>query len=179
MSSVDGQIPHIYLTPEKGAELLENLPIFAGFNHNELIRVYSLGELRLYQASSNIIIEGENSVGMYLILEGQVGVYKAGRGAADDGHLLTHLGPGASFGELSFIDHQPRSATVVAQTKVLTYYLDGDVWQKVLDSHSHVAHRFYKNFAHSLSNRIRVLDEQFIMSQKQLWKYALTRGSGS
>lgn len=180
MTTDEGPIPKKYLTPEKGALVLEKLPIFAGFSHTELVRIYAMGELRLYKPTSNIIIEGEKSVGMYVVLEGQVGVFKSGRGAQEGGHLLVHLGPGDAFGEMSFVDHQPRSATVTAQNQVLTYYLDGDVWQKALETDAQMAYRFYKNFALSLSSRVRILDEQFIMSQKQLWKYALTRtGTGT
>jgi CRP-like cAMP-binding protein len=175
MTADESLIPKEYLTPERGALLLEKLPIFAGFAASELVRIYAMGELRLYKPASNIIVEGEASAGMYVILEGQVGIFKAGRGSQDEGHLLVHLGPGACFGEMSFVDHQPRSATVVAQNKVLSYFLDGKVWQKALDTDVQMAERFYKNFALVLSTRLRTLDEQFILSQKQLWKYSLSR----
>lgn len=175
MARVEEVIPKEYLTPDRGAVLLENLPIFVGFSRTDLIKIYSLGELRLYKPGSNIVIEGESSVGMYVVLEGQVGIFKAGRGPHDEGHLLAHLGPGMCFGEMSFIDHKPRSATVAAQNKVLTYFLEGGVWQRALEQDPALALRFYRNFSEVLSVRLRSLDEQFILSQKQLWKYSLTR----
>ncbi|MEY4066614.1 MAG: hypothetical protein RIR26_2822 [Pseudomonadota bacterium] len=166
-----------YLTSDRGAVLLERLPIFDGFSFEELARIYSLGEVRVYKPQSNILIEGESTVGMYLVLEGQVAVYKAGKGANTEGHLLAHLGPGSAFGEMSFIDRQPRSATVVAQGTVVAYYLDGLVWQKTLDAESALAQRFFANFARVLCARLRSLDEQLITSQKQLWKFALSRSN--
>lgn len=164
-----------YLNPFHGAVLLQKLPIFAEFTKRELERIYSLGEIRVYRAATNILIEGESSVGMYLVLEGQVAVYKAGRGAEDDGHLLTMMGPDSCFGEMSFIDHKPRSATVATQTRVVVYFLDGPALERELAENPLLAQRFYANFARVLSSRLRELDDQYILSQKQLWKHALSR----
>jgi len=175
MSSAENEISQDYLNPEYGAYLLEALPFFAGISRSDLARIYALGEVRLYKAATNIIIEGEVSEGMFLVLEGTVAIYKSGKTGAGDGHLLTHLGKGASFGELSFVDKQPRSATVSAQTRVVAYYLEGENWRNKLADNRDLALKFYTNFAEILSLRLRGLDEQFILSQKQLWKYALSR----
>lgn len=175
MVSAEASFSQDYLSPYHGALLLQRLPIFSGLAHPDLERIYALGEIRVYRAATNIIIEGEASSGMYLILEGQVGVYKAGKTGADDGHLLTQLGPSHCFGEMSLIDNKPRSATVVSQTRVVAYFLDGEPFQRELAENTSVARQFYLNFAQILSTRLRELDEQFVLSQKQLWKYALSR----
>ena len=174
MADNSTEINEKYLDPHFGAELLEPLSIFKGFSDDERARIYSIGEIRLFKHNANVIIEGEQSIGLYIILEGVVGVYKAGRtGTAD--HRLTTLGEGKSFGDMSFIDRRPRSATVVADSPLVVFYLDGDVWSKVLEDDPRTAARFYNNFALDLSRRLRELDEQFILGQKQLWKFALSR----
>jgi len=175
MISADIQISQDYLDPRYGALLLQKLPVFERLAVPELEKIYSLGEVRVYRPATNILIEGEASVGMYLILEGQVGVYKAGKSGDTEGLLLTHLGVGSCFGEMSFIDNKPRSATVSSQSRVVCYFLDGSSLQNELVADSQLAHRFYANFAKVLSARLRELDEQFILSQKQLWKHALSR----
>ncbi|MFZ9520564.1 MAG: Crp/Fnr family transcriptional regulator [Silvanigrellaceae bacterium] len=175
MSSAETTFSQDYLNPWHGALLLQKLPIFSEFSQRELERIYALGEIRVYRSDTNILIEGESSVGMYLVLEGQVGVYKSGKTGQDEGHLLTHLGPASCFGEMSFIDNKPRSATVTTQTRVVVYYLDGPALQGELADNAPLAHRFYANFARVLSTRLRELDEQYILSQKQLWKHALSR----
>lgn len=175
MQAEETYIPREYLTPETGAKVLQKLPMFNGFSESELVRIYAMGELRLYRPLTTIVVEGESSIGMYVVLEGQVGVYKAGKGAVDGGHLITHLGVGSCFGEMGFVDRMPRSASVTAQNRVLAYYLDGDVWQNALDTDLQMALRFFNNFAQILSIRLRNLDEQYIFSQKQLWKYSLSR----
>ncbi|MEN9810816.1 MAG: hypothetical protein RLZZ488_2383 [Pseudomonadota bacterium] len=175
MVSAETSFSQDYLNPYHGAALLQKLPIFAEFSQAELEKVYSLGEIRVYRAATNIIIEGESSVGMFLVLEGQVAVYKSGKGGTDEGHLLTHLNAGSCFGEMSFLDSKPRSATVASQTRVVAYYLDGQALALELGDNPQLAQRFYANFARVLSTRLRELDEQYILSQKQLWRYALSR----
>jgi CRP-like cAMP-binding protein len=175
MSSAEISFSQDYLNVHRGALRLQKLPVFAGLSLQELERIYALGEIRVYRAGTNIIIEGESSVGMYMVLDGQVGIFKAGKTGSSEGHLLSQLGPGGCFGEMSFIDQQPRSATVASETPLVAYYLDGSALQKELAADPQFAHKFYANFAKVLSTRLRELDELFILSQKQLWKYALTR----
>jgi CRP-like cAMP-binding protein len=175
MSSAEMSFTQDYLNVRRGALRLQKLPVFRDLSLEELERIYSLGEIRVYRPGTNVIIEGESSIGMYVVLDGQVGVYKSGRTETIDNHPLTHLGPGSCFGEMSFIDNLPRSATVSAQTPLVVYYLDGDALQKDLAADVNFAQRFYANFAKVLCTRLRELDELFIVSQKQLWKYALMR----
>lgn len=169
-----GGIDEKYLDPHFGAELLAALPIFKDFSEDERARIYGTGDVRLFKNTSNIIIEGEQSVGLYIILQGSVGIYKSGSSGRAE-HRLATLSVGKSFGEMSFIDKKPRSATVVAEGLVVAFYLDGEIWMRVLEEDPHTASRFYSSFAQVLASRLRELDEQFILSQKQLWKFALAR----
>ena len=167
-----------YLDPRFGASVIERLPIFKGFTPDELARIYGLGEIRLFKPGANIIIEGETTSGFYIILEGMVAVYKAGRAGLSD-HRLASFGQGKAFGEMSLIDRKPRSATVVAEMKSVLFFLDGDVWGRVLEEDFRAAARFFQNFSVMLSSRLRELDEEFILSQKQLWKFALRKKASS
>jgi CRP-like cAMP-binding protein len=172
VASALSEVNEEYLDPSFGATVLERLPIFKGFSADERSRVYALGEIRVFKPGSNIIIEGESTSGFYVILEGLVAIYKAGRAGLCD-HRLAAMGQGKAFGEMSLIDKKPRSATVVAEAKAVLFHLDGDTWSRVLEDDSRAAARFFQNFALLLSNRLRELDEEFILSQKQLWKFAL------
>jgi len=174
MASAPTDVDEQYLDPRFGATILERLPIFKGFSPEECARIYGMGEIRIFKPASNIIIEGENTSGFYVILEGMVAVYKAGRAGLSD-HRLASFGQGKAFGEMSLIDRKPRSATVVAEVKSILFHLDGDVWGKVLEEDPRAAARFFQNFSLVLSNRLRELDEEFILSQKQLWKFALRK----
>ncbi len=172
MNGQQNDVSEQYLNPEFGAKLLAVLPMFRTFSHEELIRVYALGDIRVYTPNATILVEGEQSWGFYILLEGFVAVYKSGQLGLTD-HRIASLGEGKAFGEMSLIDRKPRSASIVAETRVVSFYLDGDIWAKVMVDDPRTASRFYQNFSVMLSNRLRELDSEFILSQKQLWKFAL------
>lgn len=62
-------------------------------------------------ANKILLSEGEESHSMYLLQEGQLVVT---RKEGDKEVILGHINPGEIVGELSFLDQEPRSATVRA-----------------------------------------------------------------
>ena len=60
-----------------------------------------------YESGDFIVRKGERGIGFYLIADGTVEV-------RSDGRVLSKLGPGQFFGEMSLLDGQPRIADVVA-----------------------------------------------------------------
>ena len=172
--SRDTRINPQFLDPHFGASYLSKMPVFEGFEIQERERIYALGEIRTFSAGTNVIIEGETTSGFYIVLQGSVAVYKSSQ-SKEGSHRLTSFGEGKAFGELSLIDRKPRSATIVAEQETVLYHLEGAVWERVLSQDVQTASRFYRNFCLLMASRLRDLDEEFIMSQKQLWKFALSR----
>jgi len=72
---------------------------------------------RIYKRGSLMFIEGELSSEMFIIRSGKIRILKQ---EGDKTVELAVLGPGSVLGELSLLDHQPRSATaqVVEDLKV-------------------------------------------------------------
>jgi CRP/FNR family cyclic AMP-dependent transcriptional regulator len=62
-----------------------------------------------YTAGSTIFSQGEEGHQMFVIVEGQVDIVL-------DGEVVQSLEEGEFFGEMSMIDHSPRSASAVART---------------------------------------------------------------
>lgn len=168
------EISEKFKTLDFGIQALSKLAIFATFTSEELGKIYNSGELRIYENGSNVVIEGETTTGIYLILDGMVGVYKNSK-KIGNGNRLASLGPGKSFGEMSLIDKQPRSATVAADGDVVVYFLSGTAWEDIAQMHPEIAKKFFENTAKMLSARLRELDDDFVLSQKQLWKYVIAR----
>src|SRR5688500_20127823 len=80
--------------------------------------------------------EGDDGSQLYVVTEGKV---KLGRTSADGReNLLAILGPGQMFGELSFFDPGPRSATATAVTDVELKSLSHEALSLVLEIHADV-----------------------------------------
>ncbi len=96
--------------------LLRNVPLFSGLENEEIEKLASAATVRTFTKNSVVIREGEHSDSIYLINSGKVKVLISDT----EGHevILSILGPGDYFGEMSLIDSQPRSATVVSMEPV-------------------------------------------------------------
>jgi len=166
--------------PEIGAKLLKKINLFSFFETYMLKKVYQLGCIKTYQKDVTLIVEEEESTGLYILLKGFVGIYKTtktreGNRFRSQNFRIATLDSGTPFGEMSLIDEGKRSATVMAETPLAVYYLDGDDWNHFLSENPEVALNFYKNSAKLLSKRLRELDTEYISSQQQLWKLALKK----
>lgn len=172
---VPGSLEQRFQDPNWGAERLRKIALFKQFTHEELVRLYQSGEIRILRPNSYAVIEGEPSRGLYIILGGTVAVYKndVQSGAM---HRIAFLEEGAGFGEMSLFDVAPRSATVAAVSTCYLFYLDVEAFEKYLNAEGENSQvRFYKTCAETMGERFRAINNDFIISQQQLWKYALRR----
>lgn len=96
--------------------LLRNVPLFAGLENEEIEKLAAVASVRTFAKHAVVIREGEQADSIYLINSGKVKVLISDT----EGHevILSILGPGDYFGEMSLIDSQPRSATVVSMEPV-------------------------------------------------------------
>jgi CRP/FNR family cyclic AMP-dependent transcriptional regulator len=66
-------------------------------------------DVRPFDAGTIIFDEGDPAGVMYAVVEGSVAIEV-------DGRVVETAGPGAIFGEMALVDHEPRSARAVAVT---------------------------------------------------------------
>ncbi|HSY47641.1 MAG TPA: cyclic nucleotide-binding domain-containing protein [Thermoanaerobaculia bacterium] len=64
-------------------------------------------DVRAFRAGETVFTEGDPGDCMFAVIEGEVAIQK-------NGIILERVGVGGVFGEMSLIDHAPRSATAVA-----------------------------------------------------------------
>lgn len=97
----------------KAIELLKGVDLFSSLNNEQLESLTRLVILQNYEKDETIILEDDESVqALFLIAEGEVKVYMTGMDKRET--ILTLLGKGDFFGEMSLIDGEPRSASVKA-----------------------------------------------------------------
>lgn len=132
---------------------LKTSPIFKGMKLGELKRIALLGVLRDYTPGAPIVVTGEASREMYVILEG--GAEVVVRNTKGEQIRSVSLKAGDVFGEMAFITGDARSADVnaVGATQVLA--IDNDSMGRVQNRFPRVAAKFYSNVASVLSNRLQ------------------------
>lgn len=155
--------------------LLHEIKLLKPFSDGELASLISAGQGVSKEAHANVVIEGELSWGLYLILEGTVGIFKSNKMSGDT-YDVGQLRAGSFFGEMSLVDDNPRSATVRALTDCSLFYISKDSFMSFLDSASDLKLKFYESCVQNLVYRLRELDDNYIISQYQLWKSALNKG---
>lgn len=74
-----------------------------------------------FKAGDILFRENDPPGPVYLISEGEVEIYRQRKGKKK---TLAIMGPQCVFGEMSMIDHRPRSATASARTDIVVYVLN-------------------------------------------------------
>ena len=92
-----------------------------------------------------------------------------------DGKLirLINLEMGSVFGELSLLNKSPRAATVIAESTTELFELDAQNFNKFINNISIEKQLgFYRGCSLDLAERFRVQNEDYLNTQRLLWKKA-------
>ncbi len=107
---------------------LPTIAIFGGLEPSTLSRIIGMLGEHHFEPGAEVCTQGEAGRAMFLVRSGEVLVCRDG----EDGHRvkMIRMGPGEFFGEMTLIDIQKRSATVVVEKHALLYSLGNrDLYQ--------------------------------------------------
>ena len=155
-------------------EALADIHLLKVFSNDELLELMHAGETIKTESHSNIVIEGELSWGLFLILSGNVLISKTNK-LTGDSYDVAQLGKGNFFGEMSLVDENPRSATVKALSDCELFSISKVAFYNFLNKSPDRKVRFFESCTRSLVMRLRDLGDDYVISQYQLWKVALKR----
>ena len=131
-------------------EHLRNVSLFSSCSTKDLQKIAKAGDEITMPAGSLIVDQGQTGREAFVVLEGTVTVKRNGKKVAS-------LGPGTMVGELSLLDHGPRTATVVCDTDCTLMLITQRHFSAVLDEVPALAHKILG----ALAGRIRDLDRQY------------------
>ena len=129
---------------------LRNIPLFQGCSQKDLERIAKASDEVSLPAGSLIVDQGQTGREAFVILSGTVLVKRNGK-------KISTARPGTIVGELSLLDHGPRTATVTCETDCTFLLLSQRTFLGVVDSVPALAHKLMA----SLATRIRELDRQY------------------
>jgi CRP/FNR family transcriptional regulator, cyclic AMP receptor protein len=129
-------------------EALKRVPLFAGMSDRALRRVAAISKEVTHRDGKAVVEEDKSAVGFHLILSGQAE-------ASHQGTVVSSMGPGDYFGEMSLIDGKPRSASVTANGELHTLGIPAWNFNELLDQNPEMMRALLV----ALSQRIRHLSE--------------------
>ncbi len=137
--------------------ILKEVPMFSLLPTESLNELVKTGQTLSFEAGQVVCKEGDESDAMYVVLVGQIRVFKTD----EEGNEvdIAALQSGEFFGEMAMFDNQPRSATVDCVTACHLFMLDKGAFMNLLQSASTQAISF--SILSALVKRVRVIMERY------------------
>src|SRR2546426_11282291 len=132
-------------------ETLAAIPFFSDIPEHELELIVPLCRLQEGQEGDYLIHEGVQVLSIYFLLSGKVGVYKKDKEGKN--MWLAALGKGFIFGELSFLDQGPASASIRAGSPFQALALNQEALHRLLDSQPSLGYKMLKTMARRSEER--------------------------
>jgi CRP-like cAMP-binding protein len=139
---------------EQIAALLRESPLFAGLEEKEIRRLVELSHLSRFQPGEVIVAQGSAGDSLFLLCEGALQVSAEGEKGRSIA-LATLDQPGAFFGEVSLVDHGPRSATVKAASSALVLKVSLEALERFFMEFEDTQVTVLRNLSKVLAQRLR------------------------
>jgi CRP-like cAMP-binding protein len=128
---------------------LAAVPLFSSLSRRELQTLAKAGEEIDVPEGKVLVDQGATGREAFIVLEGTATVRRGNR-------KIASLGTGDWFGELALLDHEPRTASVTAETAMRVYVIDSRHFEGLLEDIPSVARKLLTY----LARRVRELDRQ-------------------
>lgn len=124
-----------------------------GFAADQLIEIARHMELHEVKRNEIVFEEGEQSNYLTLVVEGILAITKGG--STDPANRIAVVNKGRTFGEMSLLEAEPRSATVVAATDARLLIMYEGQFNSMLRKSPIIGVQFMIKIARLLSQRLR------------------------
>ena len=145
---------------ERNIDLLKQTSIFDGLNDEEFNMVLGGCMEHVYPMGTIIIRENDTPKRvLFIVKEGEIAVSSSATGLVEEGSsadsLITTLGQGDIFGEVSLIDNDPHSANIRAITDATLLLLPESHFSKLAEEDKNIGYVVIRNIAKILCHRLR------------------------
>ncbi len=144
-------------SPDLKAFLLAT-PFFGGLSDASLDLLLSMLAERRFETGVTVVAEGEPGRSMFIVHFGKLEVSR--RSGAERVIHMAGLEPGDFFGEMTLIEMQNRSATVVAQSETVLYELTARQLYTYYKADVHAYVIVMQNINRELCRRLRRPDNR-------------------
>ncbi|MCA9485036.1 MAG: cyclic nucleotide-binding domain-containing protein [Nitrospina sp.] len=141
---------------EKVREFLDSIRFFKSFSDDEKRRLSNIKNIYLrFLPGEPIILEGQIEQALYVVLKGNAVVNKKGL----EGLIISCLGPGSVFGEISLIQEQPRTTNVIAEGEVVVMKMEKATVETLDDA---LQKKFNEQLIRVLVERLEEMNQKYI-----------------
>ena len=141
--------------------------LFDGLSATELNTLRGLCRVESYPAGHEIFHEGDPGDAVYVIRAGSIEI--SAQVTTEKRQVISKLGPGEFFGEMSVIEFKPRSATATAAEPVVVYRIPAGEMLTFI----HYTPDIAVNLMREISRRLRDLNIRHVQEISQAERLAL------
>ena len=144
-----------------GPEMLKQIALLKGLTEAECRQVAEIAAVVDFQPGEIVLHQGQRGQRLWILLEGKCEVFIPASNGNVNRQLvvLATLEPFSNFGEMSFFDGAPHSASVRAQTPVRLWRIEREQFDVLLTKQSAAAQKLILNTVGNLAGRLRRMDE--------------------
>ena len=132
---------------EVGA-MLRKIPLFSTLDDNEMNYLKNVAVKRSFPKNTILFSRGDESDALYLLYKGSAKAIINDETGKEI--VLSTIGPGEYFGEISFLDGEARSATVMTREPVQVLIVYKNDFKKILFSNPDIVFRLLKELLKKL-----------------------------
>jgi serine/threonine protein phosphatase PrpC len=136
-------------------DTLRKVDLLASCTYKELMAIRLITAVRKLPAGHTLFSDGDQGRECFFIEQGEVRIEK-------DGHLLSVLGPGSAFGEMSFLDFPRRSATAIIASDASLLTMHRDRFIQLLKQDPELGVKLSWQLLKKLSRIVRRTNEQLV-----------------
>jgi len=141
-------------------ELFDSTKWGMHFDRDELEKIAKYLSLHSYSSGQHIFKQGDRQDYMAFIISGKVDILKESADSLEK--VVVTLSAGTHFGEMAFIDDEPRSASAVAKTDTELLVISRSNFQKIIEHHPQIAIKMLQETARMISRRLRMTTGQLV-----------------
>lgn len=148
---------------------LKGISLFNDFTDEELKEFAIHAIKRTYLPGEVVITESEVDRILFVVKRGLMQVSRHAKDQEDQ--VLCMMSEGEFFGEMSFIDGKPHSATIKAVKESDLYLLNEEDYHKLLEINPKAGFKLLKNLIVHLSTIIRNMNKKYIDMVDYMWRW--------
>jgi CRP-like cAMP-binding protein len=137
---------------------LRRIKIFGDMDERQLESFLQYMEILKFKQFAQISRKGEHGDGMFLVLEGEL---RSSITIDGKESILATMTTGEFFGEVSLLDHGPRSADVFANLDSVLLKISADSFAKLVQEAPALATPFLFALSRSVVGRVRTLTKKY------------------